>query len=65
MTPKPLKKHQVQWSVIKKVVNGDGQMGAKPLMPMVLAGKKHRIPSLPENDHCSPLADWAGVPLRD
>ena len=30
MTPKPLKNHRVQWSVIKKVVNGDGQRGAKP-----------------------------------
>ena len=59
MTPKPLKNHRVQWSVIKKVVNGDCQKGSKtieePLMPMVLAGKNHRIPSLPKNDHCSPL----------
>ena len=30
MIPKPLKNHWVQWSVIKKVVNGDGQRGAKP-----------------------------------
>ena len=30
MTPKPLKNHRVQWSVTKKVVNGDGQRGAKP-----------------------------------
>ena len=27
MTPKPLKKHRVQWSDSKKVVNGDGQRG--------------------------------------
>ena len=26
----PLKNHRTQWSVIKKVVNGDGQRGAKP-----------------------------------
>ena len=47
--------HRVQWSDGLKVVNGDGQRGAKPLMPMVLAGKNHCIPSLPKNDHCSPL----------
>ena len=62
MTPKPLKNHWVQLSFGKKVVNGDGQRpkGTKtienPSMPMVPAEKKHPIPSLPKNDHCSPLA---------
>ena len=30
MTPKPLQNHRVQWSVSKKLVNGNGQRVAKP-----------------------------------
>ena len=59
MTPKPLKNHCVQWSVSKKVVNGDGQRVAKPSKihwcQWFSQKKNHPIPSLPKNEHCSPL----------
>ena len=51
--PKTIENHRVQWSVIKKVVIGNGQRGAS---------KNHwcqwfsrEKPLYPKNDHCSPL----------
>jgi len=65
MTPKPLKNHRVQWTVIKKVVNGDGQRGAKPSKTIDAngsRGKKPSYPIAPKNDHCSPLLGGQGDP---
>ena len=45
MTPKPSKNHWKQWSGGWKSFNGDGWVTQKNIT----------IPSLPKNDHCSPL----------
>ena len=43
--------HRFQWSVIKKVVNGDGQRGAKPSKTIDANGSRRKKPSY----HIAPI----------
>ena len=54
---KPLKKAiELNGESVKKHIMVIVKPFKKALMPLVLAKKNITIPSLPENDHCSPLA---------